>query len=945
MEERRLLQSKDIRTMKKDIARFQEEKEAKLPPVSVPAVPSVLLPAKAVIKEEEEENRIKLEELGKEKPTEKEFLKPEKEELDIDIVKIEEEIQRKKEETGRQREEEEKKKKEERERIKKRQGPEEQKNLLLEEKEALKKEKEKINEEIKKLSVEKSPFDVKRQALLEEIEVLQESFDIIAKKEERVEKKELEIEKKEFLAKTAEGRRELEKERWEIEKERREIEKNRWPWDEKLKSAEDRIKEIDSQCRETDEKEKGLKEKERGLIKRENEIQLETEMIDLKEKLRKLELIKKQTGEGKAKYDKELERIKQRLDRVIKEERSVEEDKKLIEGEEKITTDFGRRRGLEEERWQAEEKRRKIESERWGLEKEKERIEIHQKRESKKIQEILDREAELIKKIREIEKKLGIEKIVVFEKPKQGPEIKPAVKTEIKEPIQEIKAVPEEEKRRSEIEQAKKRIESLKEARKGAVLTHPTAEVEVETEAEAEEESAVSSKIKEESERKEELTKEEKRREELLIRLQEAQKTQEEKEKPRPPVSSLNPKPDFRSFQPEGKEQDKQKEETYYSAPFPKIPKKPSFGEKLWVRILVFILVLGVLSISATFWYWYLVIRKQAPFLTEECKIDTDCPEGKICSQEGICLAEEEKGKCENDSDCPEGNVCKEGLCLEGSSTIVIPASLFEVDSVKNLSVSSLDEVYNLLGSVFQETQELETFKRIIISNIEENKVIGLKDFFSALGIKVAAEFYKKAEDDFTLFILSQPEGSRLGFVVKVKEESGLSDLFRLRESFIKDDFKKFFELMGAAGSPLSPYFKNGSTVLGYSGPNFRYQTLAKNDLGICYAIYNDYFIFTSSWKSMTGMIIRLMPKRLDFDLKYGDRGKEVGLLQSWLAKDPVVYPEGKISGYFDGATEKAVIRFQEKYSVNILDPQGLYQGNGIVDLYTRNKLNGLYGE
>lgn len=75
-------------------------------------------------------------------------------------------------------------------------------------------------------------------------------------------------------------------------------------------------------------------------------------------------------------------------------------------------------------------------------------------------------------------------------------------------------------------------------------------------------------------------------------------------------------------------------------------------------------------------------------------------------------------------------------------------------------------------------------------------------------------------------------------------------------------------------------------------------------------------------------------------DLKVGSRGKEVIALQTCLARDPEVYPEGKITGYFGSQTKKAVIKFQEKYKEEILDPWGFKEGTGIVSRTTRAKLN-----
>lgn len=75
-------------------------------------------------------------------------------------------------------------------------------------------------------------------------------------------------------------------------------------------------------------------------------------------------------------------------------------------------------------------------------------------------------------------------------------------------------------------------------------------------------------------------------------------------------------------------------------------------------------------------------------------------------------------------------------------------------------------------------------------------------------------------------------------------------------------------------------------------------------------------------------------------DLREGAAGKDVEFLQQCLAKDPAVYPEARITGEFGSQTKKAVIRFQEKYAKDILEPFGLSEGTGSVLKGTREKLN-----
>ncbi len=74
-------------------------------------------------------------------------------------------------------------------------------------------------------------------------------------------------------------------------------------------------------------------------------------------------------------------------------------------------------------------------------------------------------------------------------------------------------------------------------------------------------------------------------------------------------------------------------------------------------------------------------------------------------------------------------------------------------------------------------------------------------------------------------------------------------------------------------------------------------------------------------------------------------RGKEVANLQTLLAKDKSIYPEGIITGYFGQLTKQAVIRFQEKYAADILIPNGLAKGTGIVGPATLKKLNEVFLE
>ncbi|MBI5732842.1 peptidoglycan-binding protein [Candidatus Jorgensenbacteria bacterium] len=78
-------------------------------------------------------------------------------------------------------------------------------------------------------------------------------------------------------------------------------------------------------------------------------------------------------------------------------------------------------------------------------------------------------------------------------------------------------------------------------------------------------------------------------------------------------------------------------------------------------------------------------------------------------------------------------------------------------------------------------------------------------------------------------------------------------------------------------------------------------------------------------------------------NLALRDLGPEVTKLQGLLAKDPSLYPEGFITGYFGSLTQKAVQRFQCKYGI-VCSGTSETSGYGNVDLNTRLKMEEIFG-
>ena len=87
------------------------------------------------------------------------------------------------------------------------------------------------------------------------------------------------------------------------------------------------------------------------------------------------------------------------------------------------------------------------------------------------------------------------------------------------------------------------------------------------------------------------------------------------------------------------------------------------------------------------------------------------------------------------------------------------------------------------------------------------------------------------------------------------------------------------------------------------------------------------------------------MQHGLTVNMGFGGRGYQVKTLQTWLAKDKTIYPEGLVTGYFGKLTLLAVKRFQTKYASEVLTPRGLTSPDGMVENYARAKLNILFAK
>jgi len=746
---------------------------------------------------------------------------------------------------------------------------------ILEKIKEIKLEKAKIQEGLNNLTQNKKPLDVKKKAILNEIKMVELSFQEARAREEELWQKLSIIEKKESQAQIPEERRELEKKRWKLEKKREELEKKRWPADEKLEQLEAKLKGLEKEGKELGIKEKELFNRQKDISQKEQDLNLKLERINLQETLEEIKESKSLLEEKVNVLFKNNEEAENNLFVVSAEEKKVEQEKIEIENKERVAENISQRRELEKTRWQTEEKRRRIESKRWKMEEEKEKISQDLKDSQNRLKSILDKKENISKRLEEINLLLEGKQPAVAQESSgtaKPAEVKPASIPKPPEPpkpktreelLEEV-----EEERVAKIEEARKRIDTLKKA------------------------------ALERKQRQEQMKK-------AVLPPMARQKLEPGHEKPEPIVEERRAEIMKRLSLPILKQAVKEQPKIPETEEIIRVvPKKPSFREKLWVRALIVAATLVILAGILTFWYWYFRIRTSGPAY----------PPGYEKEKEGIS----------------------------------IPPALFDITDTVIITISDAEDLSEALKKSLQVPRFPSQFKRIIIK--KEGEIVGVKELFNLLEVKVPDNFYDNIIDEPTMFIYSQGQGGRFGFVVKASTSAqALNIVLRAMEPTAEADFENLFVLMGKEEKAVAPYFKNAEDMEDYTGPDFRFKTLNQNDLGIFYLATDYYFVFSSSLESTENLLIKIQEflenKVLLGDLKPGDQGKQVSLLQNWLAKEFSIESPSFNSGLFNQATKDYVIRFQEKYATDILIPQGQTKGTGIVDLATRKKLNQIYSD
>ena len=182
---------------------------------------------------------------------------------------------------------------------------------------------------------------------------------------------------------------------------------------------------------------------------------------------------------------------------------------------------------------------------------------------------------------------------------------------------------------------------------------------------------------------------------------------------------------------------------------------------------------------------------------------------------------------------------------------ILIPPSLISVSETEVLEISKNEEIPEAIYGLITKDLTEGSFLRIVIKNLSQNRLASLEDLSQAFQVETQKEIFQKLKEDYTLAIYSQKQGKRIVFITRIENVEGLNELLKDWEGKIA---KEGVFLSGQKISTLVSYFR--SSV--YQNVNFRYLTISKEDSGICYTLFKNYFIFTTSFESLKKTIEEL---------------------------------------------------------------------------------------
>ena len=260
--------------------------------------------------------------------------------------------------------------------------------------------------------------------------------------------------------------------------------------------------------------------------------------------------------------------------------------------------------------------------------------------------------------------------------------------------------------------------------------------------------------------------------------------------------------------------------------------KKSSPQKKILVRILIVLSFFIFLSLIG-FSYWYFAIRKKQNSQPSPEPSESPTPSASISPSISPSLSPQP---------------------TESINPAIPPIPVISVKEIKIINLSQESDFQKELSQAIKEIivvgDNPEFFEILPKKN---DQFLGIKDLFEGLELKLPENFLSSVSDkieDFDFFVYTKKNLNQgFGFIVKEKEP--LSILLSSWEPTMPLDLSNLFTTMDKQATMTNTVFKQAK----YADATFRYLSFKESGLGVCWSVYKNYLIITSSGEIMNKTI------------------------------------------------------------------------------------------
>ena len=755
-----------------------------------------------------------------------------------------------------------------------------------------------ILSKLKNINTEEEPLLQRRNVILEKIALQKKALESFFQKTETIRLGQVKLEKQEQEAKDSLIKHSFEEQRWQIEEKLKQAQDLQWTQEEEIEKAQMALSKVDNDL-------KSFSEQKAKLEKEKIEIQKFLENIGfLKQKeefLNKNQSFLNQKSQLEASYNEALlqkNKQDQELLLITQEEQKIEKDLKILENKTQQAVDSQERRKIEQERRELTQKRQLQEKKRWEFEKNQMAVKNNFNLANEKFLKIKQEEENFNQKVAEIEARIdkGIflpeaekylkpliqskepEKVSLQEPQQEGQEIKKETQREavlpvaVSQPITSNKTVFKETLLSREQEQeAVEKIRLGAKEREQELIQKQVVQKQV-----IEGKQAIHAELKQKQE--------EENRAKAIIKLRQIAEQEQKKSfagKLKGPLlkEEILRKLTKISLAEEGQRKEflarinkktkllpKQKQKGFEEAViFHPMIRKISLFEKIAIRFLIVLIIIGA---GVGIYFGALELNKKQgnniPSVDNNSTTSlnpTDdwpslYPNGSTTASSTIPLAT---------STIPLATTTASSTIPLATSTLpqttttpVVIAPPISLIPVSKNNILSYDGDFTVLTSstatIINKRISYNAFEQISVLNNNENSFFAAPQFFEVLGASLPEEVFNGSGTS-TVLVYSSKYGNRLGFVLATVSTSSLLTAFRSWESQAEASTVSIFNLMGKKSPAISKVFKN---VI-YKAVSIRCQAFAVTDFGICYAVYKNYFIWTSAYEQMQRIVDKLL--------------------------------------------------------------------------------------